>query len=267
MRILPGKYAISTRQATKRVFLIATLFLLSSGGTGYSFAQMSPEDIIREMENLTRGATHTGTYTLHIIRPEWDRTLQFEVWSEGTQRSFIRIQEPPRERGVAFLKVGREMWQFVPRISRVIKIPPSMMMQSWMGSGFTNDDLARESSMVTDYEHELHDIEDVRGFQAYHLTLRTKPDAAVAWARVELRVRTEDYVPLLAEFFNERDQRVRTLTYGDFRPIGGRTVPTRVELVEDRWPDRSTVMITNDARFDLDISDAIFTQTNLRQSR
>lgn len=219
------------------------------------------------MEDLTRGATQIGTYNLIIVRPDWQRTLEFETWAEGTSRSFIRITEPAKERGVSFLKIGREMWQYVPRISRVIKIPPSMMMQSWMGSGFSNDDLVRESSLVTDYEHTLIGTVDTLGGKAYHLSLITRPEAPVAWARVEFWVRTDDYVPLRAEFFNERDERVRTMAYGDIRSIGGRIVPGRMELVEDRWPDRKTVLIILEAQFDATISDDVFTQANLRRHR
>ena len=141
------------------------------------------------------------------------------------------------------------------------------MMQSWMGSGFTNDDLVRESSMVTDYEHTLLATADTLGARAYRVALITKPEAPVAWARVELWVRANDYVPLRAEFFNERDERVRTMTYGDIRSIGGRTVPGRLELVEDRWPDRKTVMIIQDARYDVAIDEDVFTQANLRRHR
>ena len=239
-------------------------------GSGFGFHPALAQDaraleIIRAMEDLTRGTTHIGSYSLIIIRPEWERTMEFETWSEGTHRSFIRITAPPKERGVSFLKIGGEMWQYVPRISRVIKIPPSMMMQSWMGSGFTNDDLVRESSMVTDYTHTLAGTVDTLGTQAYHVSLVTRPEAPVAWARVELHIRTEDYVPLLAEFFNERDERVRTLSYGDIRHIGGRTIPGRLELVEDRWPDRKTVMLIKEARFDVEIDELIFSQANLRR--
>ena len=102
-----------------------------------------------------RGETQSGTYRMVITRPEWERELEFDFWSEGTQRSFIRIQKPQREKGVSFLRLEREMWQYVPKINRVIKVPPSMRLQSWMGSNFTNDDLVRESSIVRDYEHNM----------------------------------------------------------------------------------------------------------------
>ena len=106
-------------------------------------------EIIRKADELTRGDTQSGTYYMTIVRPDWERTMVFEYWSEGTNKSFIRIKEPVKERGVTFLKIGREMWQYVPRINRVIKIPPSMMLQSWMGSDFTNDDLSRSRASST----------------------------------------------------------------------------------------------------------------------
>ncbi len=246
---------------------LAVLAALAALTPRATLAQEDALAIVRAMERLMRGTTMTGSYSLVIIRPDWERIITFDTWAEGTERSFIRITEPPKERGVSFLKVGREMWQYIPRISRVIKIPPSMMMQSWMGSGFTNDDLVRESSLVTDYEHTLVDTLDMGDAEIYHLSLATRPEAPVAWARIALWVRTKDYVPLRAEYFNERGDRVRTLTYGDIRTIGGRTIPGRFELVEDRWPDRKTILLIREARFDVSIGSDVFTQANLRRHR
>ena len=125
----------------------------------------------------------------------------------------------------------------------------------------------RESSLITDYEHELLGVEETESGQAYKLSLSTKPDAAIAWDRMHYWVRTSDYVPLRAEAFNERGERVRTIAYGDIRSVGGRTIPTRMELVEDRWPDRKTVMVFDDLTFDRPIAASVFTQSNLRRSR
>lgn len=230
-----------------------------------SLSQESALDIIRKSEELIRGTTSTGTYTLTIVRPDWQRVLEFETWAEGNERAFIRIKSPAKERGVAFLKLEREMWQYVPRINRVIKIPPSMMMQSWMGSGFTNDDLVRESSLVKDYEHTLIGEEDMPLGQAWNIEMATKPEAPIAWDRVLYWIRKEDYAPLRAEFYNERGERVRTMTYSEIRELGGRAVPIRLELVEDRWPDRKTILEIGTATFDVAIDPSVFTQANLRR--
>ncbi len=232
-------------------------------------AQSEPTalEILRRSEDLMRGTTQTGSYSLLIQRPDWERTIEFDFWGEGQERAFILVKAPVKERGVAFLKIRREMWQYIPRINRVIKIPPSMMMQSWMGSGFTNDDLVRESSILEDYEHALETTEELEQGTAYRIALRPKQDAPIAWDRLLYWVRVEDFVPLRAEFFNERGERVRTIRYEDIRNLGGRTIPSRLELVEDRWPDRKTVMQLDDLVFDQPINPSIFTQSNLRRTR
>jgi len=247
--------------------------LLLVGGTGGTAVQtaraqeVSAEEIVRRADALTRGETQAGTYRMIIARPDWERTMGFEYWSEGTEKTFIRVKEPVKERGVGFLKIKREMWQYVPRINRVIKIPPSMMLQSWMGSDFTNDDLVKESSIVDDYEHRLVGREAVEGSEAYKVELTPKPQTPVAWDRLFFWVRVEDFVPLRAEYFNERGERVRTMLYMDVKAMGGRTLPTRFEILEEKEPGRKTVLVLEAVTFNKPIDPSIFTEQNLRRAR
>jgi outer membrane lipoprotein-sorting protein len=224
-------------------------------------------EIVRKSDALTRGETQTGTYRMVVVRPDWERTMVFDYASEGTEKAFIRVKEPVKERGVSFLKIRREMWQYVPRINRVIKIPPSMMLQSWMGSDFKNDDLVKESSIVEDYEHTLLGREMLDEGEAYKIELIPKPEAAVVWDRMLYWVRVADYVPLRAESFNERGERVRTIVYTDIREMDGRVIPLRFELVEDKKPGRKTILILDDVTFDRPISESVFTQANLRRNQ
>ena len=228
--------------------------------------QPSAREIMRRADELTRGNTAQGTYTMTVVRPDWDRTMVFEYWSEGTEKSFIRVKEPAKERDVTFLKVGREMWQYVPRINRVIKIPPSMMLQSWMGSDFTNDDLVKESSVVDDYDHTLLGREEIRGFDSYKIELVPKPETAVAWDRLIEWIRVDDYVPLRAEYFNERGELVRTMVFDDIKPMGNRVIPARYELIEEKKEGRRTVLQLNAVVFDAPVPGSVFTQRNLRRA-
>jgi outer membrane lipoprotein-sorting protein len=227
----------------------------------------SAVDIVRKADELTRGETQQGTYRMTIVRPDWERTMVFAYWSEGTEKSFIRVEEPVKERGVSFLKIEREMWQYVPRVNRVIKIPPSMLLQSWMGSDFTNDDLVKESSIVEDYTHVLLGREAMAEGEAYKLELTPKPDAPVAWDRLVEWIRIEDYVPLRAEFYNERGELVRTIVYADIKNMDGRIVPARFELIEEKKPGRKTILVLDDVLFDRPIDRSVFTQANLRRAR
>lgn len=249
-----------------RFVLACLLVALCLGHAKPAQAQeITATEIIRRADELTRGRTAQGRYTMTIVRPDWQRSMTFDYWSEGTEKSFIRVLEPAKERGVSFLKVGREMWQYVPRINRVIKIPPSMMLQSWMGSDFTNDDLVHESSIVEDYEHRLLAHEEFEGHDAYQIELVPKPSAAVAWDRLVEWIRVDDFVPLQAEYFNERGELVRTMLFTDVKEMGGREIPARMELVEEKKEGRSTILDLENVRFNEKIPSSIFTQRNLRK--
>ena len=229
-------------------------------------AQETALSIIQKSDEIMRGVTQTGKYRMKIVRPDWERTLEFEFWAEGTKRSFIRILEPKRERGVGFLRIEREMWQYVPKINRIIKIPPSMRLQSWMGSNFTNDDLVRESSIVFDYTHKLLAEEEFDAGSAYQLELTAKPDAPVTWHRIVYWIRKEDFIPLRAEYFNERGERIRTMSFSDIREMNGRVLPAVMTLEEDKNPGHSTSLELFDVKFDVNIKESVFSQQNLKRS-
>jgi outer membrane lipoprotein-sorting protein len=251
----------------RRISIGCTALLLALVAWQPAAAQESALDIVRRADALTRGNTQDGTYRMTIVRPDWERTTAFDFWAEGTDKAFIRVREPAKERGVSFLKLGREMWQYVPRINRVIKIPPSMMLQSWMGSDFTNDDLVKESSMVDDYTHTLLGHDTVDGEAAYKIESVPDPDAPVAWDRIIQWIREGDYVPLRAEYYNERGERVRTMHFTEVKRMGDRSIPTRMEMVEETKEGHRTILVLEDVTFDEPISGSVFTQDNLRRAR
>lgn len=222
-------------------------------------------DIIEKAEQLMRGKTMQGVYEMQVVHPDWQRSVRFEFFSEGKNKAFIHILEPARERGIKFLKIDNEMWQYIPRVNRVIKIPPSMMMQSWMGSDFTNDDLVKESSIATDYTHKLLGDEQIDGFDAYKIELTPRPKAAVVWGGVIEWVRKSDYVPLRADFYNERGERVRTLTYSEIKKMDDRVIPTRMELTLEKEPGNRTILLLEQVEFNKPIPNRVFTQQNLRR--
>ena len=118
------------------------------------------EAIVKKMDQLYRSETSHAEMEMQIATPHWERTLAMTVWTKGMDHTFIRITAPKKEQGVATLRIGNEMWNYLPKTNKVMKIPPSMMMGSWMGSDFTNDDLVKESSMLNDYTYQLVKPED-----------------------------------------------------------------------------------------------------------
>ena len=172
------------------------LFILLLGSISLA---LDVKEIIQKSDDLMRGKTSYGELIMETRTPRWTRSISMQSWSEGTTKSFILITAPVRDKGTTFLKINNEMWQYVPKVEKIIKIPPSMMLQSWMGSDFTNDDLVRESSIVEDYNCKLLAEEPAR----YKIELIPKPDAAVTWGKIIYYIAKVTFVPLRADFYDE----------------------------------------------------------------
>jgi len=225
----------------------------------------SAREILDRAETLLWGKTVQGEYEMTINTPRWQRTLALRAWMERPKRSFIRILAPAKEKGIGSLRIGAEMWNYLPNVERTIKIPPSMMLQPWMGSDFTNDDLVKSSSLIDDYTQRILREEAAGGGAAYVLELIPKPDAAVVWGKILYWVRKGDFIPLKEEFYSERGELVRVLTFSEVRPVGGRTIPTRWEIRPSDKPGNSTTIVIKSAVYDRSIDSEVFTQRNLQK--
>ena len=222
-------------------------------------------EILDRVENLLWGKTLQGEFEMSITTPRWQRTLGLRVWMDRPKRSFIRILSPAKEAGIGSLRIGAEMWNYLPNIERTIKIPPSMMMQPWMGSDFTNDDLVKESSVIDDYTHRILATTTLDGQAVYQVEAVPKADAAVVWGKIVYSVRKSDFVPLKQEFYSERGERVRVMTFSDIRPMGGRTIPTRWEMRPVAKPENVTTIVMKNVVYNRPVEENIFTQRNLQK--
>lgn len=227
--------------------------------------EISAEEIIQNVEKLFRGSTSHGIFELHIKTEDWQRSITIESWAVGTEKSFIRILSPKKEKGIGFLKVGSEMWQYLPKVRRTIKIPPSMMLASWMGSDFTNDDLARESSIMEDYTHTLIGISEYNAEPVYELALTAKPNAPVVWSKIQLLCRKSDFIPLRENYYDESGKVVRTVIFSDMKLMGDRIIPTTMTLTKPDEPENFTRLIYHEIEFDLPIANSVFTLKNLKK--
>jgi hypothetical protein len=203
-----------------------------------------------------------------VIHTEhWSRTLEMQVWSLGVDHSLVRVTSPAREEGTATLKAGQEVWNYLPRVDRTIKVPASLMMGSWMGSHFTNDDLVKESRIVDDYDFEIAFEGDREGVTVWEFTLTPKPEAPVVWGRIEEQVRQDDLMPTWVRYYDEDGALVRTLTFDDYTLMGDRMVPARMLVIPSDKPNESTAVIYHDLEFDIDIDEDFFSLRNLRARR
>ncbi|HCE2831005.1 TPA: outer membrane lipoprotein-sorting protein [Vibrio parahaemolyticus] len=241
----------------------ALLFLLF---TSLSYAE-SAFDIVQKSDQAMRGKSSYSEATMEIVRPDWTRSMTMKSWTKGTELSLVLVTAPAKDKGSASLKRHREMWNWVPSIERIIKIAPSMLSQSWMGSDFTNDDLINQSSIVVDYKHALLGNDSFEGDKVWVIEATAKPDAPVVWNKVTLWISQSTYLQRKVEFYDEFDERVNVLTTYDVKELGGRKIATRMEMKPVDKPGNKTIFTTHQAQFDFDINDDFFSQQQMKSLR
>ncbi len=242
------------------------LFLISIIFSPFAFA-VSAFDIVQKSDQMMRGESSYSEATMDIIRPDWQRSMTMKSWTKGTELSLVLVTAPAKDKGSASLKRYREMWNWVPSIERIIKIAPSMLSQSWMGSDFTNDDLINQSSIVVDYQHTLVGEDAFDGDKVWKIDAVAKPDAPVVWNKVSLWISQDTYLQRKIEFYDEFDVLVNVMTTFDIKVLGGRTVATRMEMQPMDNPGNKTVLTTHQAQFDFNIDDDFFSQQQMKLLR
>lgn len=232
-----------------------------------STAQNATEIIKRADDKMRGEKSGYSVMSMKIVRPTWNRTIEFKSWSKGTEHSLVYIMNPAKEKGQTFLKREREMWNWNPQISRMIKLPTSMLSQGWMGSDFTNDDLLNQRSIVVDYTHEFDGEEEVSGEQCYKIILIPKPDAPVVWGKIIMWVSTKHDISLKTEYYDEDEYLVKSELGKELKDFGGRYLPSVFELVPAEEEDHKTIVTMKEMKFNIPIDDAFFSQQNMKRIR
>ncbi len=243
---------------------LLTLAILCA--TAFANAQTAKE-IIQKADELTRGKSSKADITIQINRPRWSREIRMKSWSLGTSYAMTYIMEPAKEKGTVMLKIDKEVWNWLPTIERSVKLPPSMMMQSWMGTDFTNDDLVKQSSILVDYNHAIVGDSLILGRKCTKIELIPKEGAPVVWGKIFIWVDTKDYLQLKSEMYDEDGYLINVMSAKKIGEFGGKTFVTETEMMPMEKPGNTTVLIYNDLEFDIEIEKDFFTTQNMRRIR
>lgn len=228
-----------------------------------------PQDIqalVQAAVEYYRGTASIAIVAMTIHRPGWERTMTMKAWTKGQKNSLFTIIAPPKDKGNGTLKRGLEMWTYNPKVNRVIKLPPSMMSQSWMGSDFSNNDLAKSDSFVEDYTHTLSSMETHDGKKVYVTKSIPKPEAPVIWGMQKLKIR-EDFILLSQEFYDEDFELVKAMTGSQIQMLGGKLFPKVWKMQKADVTDEYTLLVYKELTFKEDLPDRLFTLSSLKSSR
>lgn len=248
----------------KLIFMVLCPFLFISSHTA---SAQSAKEIVAKANELIRANSSYSEMTMTVVKPDWSREMTMKMWSLEPDYGLVLITAPAKDKGSVTLKREKEVWQWVPAVNRVIKIPPSMMMQSWMGSDFTNDDLVRQSSIVQDYTHELIGEEEMDGYLCHKLELTPKEEAGVVWGKIITWISKKGFLQLRADYFDEDLVLIKSMIGSKVQKMGGRTIPIHWEMIPHDKPGQKTVMEYSDLEFNIKINESYFSQQNMKRIR
>lgn len=223
------------------------------------------KEIVQKADEKFRGNTSQVELTIRTVRPSWTRSMDVKAWTKGTDYSMILIQSPAKEKGIAFLKHRKEVWNWMPSLERTVKLPPSMMSQSWMGTDFTNDDLVKESSIVNDYDHSFIGDTVIDNRSCYIIKMIPKPEAAVVWGQLIVCIDKKDFLELHTRFFDEEGKLINVMNAYDVRIMDNRLIPTRMEMIPMDKKNQKTEMIYRTIKYNRPIDDGFFTADNMKK--
>ncbi len=232
-----------------------------------SICQPPIDELVHSLDQLYRSDDSYAEMSMQIVTPYWERTLTMKAWSHGIDKTFIRILSPAREAGMASLRIGTEMWNYLPNTSSTVRIPPSMMAGSWMGSDITNNDIVREITYTEDYTCSYSTDTILTGDLldgVVYIELIPKSSTAVVWSSIVCAVRTSDTIPLWEKYYDSHGDLIKTVTYSHVQEIGGRTIPTQMQVIPADKEGQSTTITWSHAEFDRGLDSDIFSLRNLQ---
>lgn len=247
--------------------VFSVFFLLAFALMSFSNSDPTAKEIVQKANDRQLGTSVYNEMRMTIVRPTWERTMEMKSWSKGDDFSLTLVTAPARDKGASFLKRDKEIWNWQPSIDRAIKLPPSMMMQSWMGSDFTNDDLVRQSSIVDDFTHTLLGEEIIEGLDCYQIELIPHEDAAVVWGKIIISISKNDYLQMKTEFYDEDDYLVNTMLGKDVKELGGKLMPARLEVIPAEEEGHMTIIEQLVMKFDEPIKESFFSVQNMKRVR
>ena len=245
--------------------LFFTLSLLLGPVSGFA-QEHDGKTIVRDAINHWRGLSSYTEMTMVIHRPDWERSMTMRAWTMGDKKTLVRVVEPKKDRGNGTLTDDKSMWSYSPKVNRVIKVPSSMMGQSWMGSDFSNKDIAKADDIVDEYQHSILKTEEIDGVMIYDIQSIPNEDAAVVWGSELLRIR-DDHVVMRHAFYDQDGELVKTLETLEIVEMGGRVIAKQQRMIKADEPDEWTEIQVNEVEYEVDLKDSLFTLSNLRNPR
>lgn len=231
--------------------------------TSYSYGNSELDEILNRIDKVYRSKSSVSDLSMMIKTPHWERTLELKSWTKGMENTFITILSPHKEKGISTLKKKNVMWNYFPKVNKVIKVPPSMMMGSWMGSDFTNDDLVKENTLIQDYKSRIIKTQG----NIVTIELIPLPTTVTVWGKIILMADKLKFIPVSEDYYDEKNKKMRSLLFDRVKRVDGQLIPMRMRLISLTKPGHETVIIYKKLNLNANVKDHVFSMSNLQTRR
>jgi outer membrane lipoprotein-sorting protein len=247
------------------IFLLVLVLILSFSAYPEDAKDLSAKEMIKISEDIMQGEkSNIMRLRMQVEAPRWQREYEMDVWMKARNRTLIRISSPVRKKGESYLKRDTQLWLYMPQVERTILIPPSSMLQPFLGGDFSYDDLVKVSRLSEDYNCQLLQEEIIAGESSYLINLDPKPEAPVVYGRLKIWLRKTDFVPLKQEFYDEHNLLLKTIDFLDIKPLGGHIIPAIWKMTNNLKPAYQTIIKVEEAQYDSKIADEVFDKERLK---
>lgn len=253
-------------QISRVTTLLLAAFITTGTAADVIVTDADVKQVIKDIDELYRSTSSYSEIEMEIVTPHWQRILAMDCWTQGMDKTFLRLTAPRKEKGVATLRIENEMWNYLPKTNKVIKVPPSMMMSSWMGSDFTNDDLVKEFSLFEDYTYELITVDSAREDLLYVSCIPSE-DLPIVWGNIVVAARKSDHLPIWQKYYDEKGKLMRVLQYKNIKTFGKRTLPAEMEMIPQTKEGHKTVIRYLKLDFDVKVDEQVFSLRNLHSAK
>jgi outer membrane lipoprotein-sorting protein len=247
----------------RTIGVVASIVFVWMSTGAVAHAEPTIEELLNATDDVARGEHSIAVVSMQVKTARYERSMKMKAWSKGTEQTLIQILEPAKEKGMATLKVEDNIWNYLPKIDRTMKVPSGMMSGSWMGSHFSNDDLVKENRLSEEFDAKLTARPDGKPDGVYVIELVPKPEAPVVWGKVVSRV-SADILPVDVKYYDEKGALVRTMSFGEARDMGGRMMPSSMTIVPEDKPGEMTRIVYEEMDFKTEIPDSTFSLQALK---
>lgn len=251
----------------RQIIKIIGIAMLGGIAISMNTADLTAVQILKKAEQKLMSTTLIAEMDIQVIRPRWKKTMSLKTWSKGSDYALAYIVGPEKDKGTVYLKTKSNVYSYLPKIKKTIKLPSTLLSQNWMGTDMSTDDLVKLTNLTNDYTAKLAGSKKVSGRDCHVIVLTPKDEADVLWGKLELCIDKKDYIQMKTVFYDEDLEVVNTMVSSLVKNLGGKMMASKMVMTPANKAGHSTVVTYKTIKFNAPIAPSFFSRENMAKVR